>query len=123
LSLLASRSSSYIHEFILVSVSIGFGIILGAIIFKAIWDCIMKYQVGFNYCNLTPHTQERYDTFIKTGFLIILFTLVLMFILLFSYLRLNDKYRKILIAEFLLSLIISMIGLPTFFGGIGCVAV
>ncbi|MFX1410297.1 MAG: hypothetical protein ACFFA6_08085 [Promethearchaeota archaeon] len=117
---MVSRSNSYIHEFILLSVSIGFGIILGTVIFKAIREWTMKYRFEIGFCDLTYNSQDNYYAFNNRGIFTIFITLVLMFILLLSYLRLNGKYRKILILEFLLSFIISMIGIPLFFGGGGC---
>ena len=102
---------------------IGFGLILGFIIFKPLWDYFNFSRRGVSYCEVSFQTQDRYYAFTIIGFSIFSFILILKFILLIFYSILKGENKKILYVENLLSLIISMIGMPYIFMIPGCIGI
>ncbi len=118
-----SRFKYFVRSIIFYLSFIGFGLILGFIIFKPLWDYFNFSRRGVSYCEVSFQTQDRYNAFTIIGFSIFSFILILKFILLIFYSILKGENKKILYIENLLSLIISMIGMPYIFMIPGCVGI
>ena len=118
-----SRFKYFVRSIIFYLSFIGFGLILGFIIFKPLWDYFNFSRRGVSYCEVSFQTQDRYYAFTIIGFSIFSFILILKFILLIFYSILKGENKKILYVENLLSLIISMIGMPYIFMIPGCIGI